>query len=497
MAPSSDDHYVKSLASDALLQHGTVATIVIEDKTISYANPAAIRLASKIGLPKDLVGSSVEILGPEVVAAIDMTGTAGRSAPSTGKPVPGESQATPDPSPQGPPTPDRATPGPAPAFEIAIGREPHRAAVLLQVVAVPVSVAIPASVANPASTETSTDPANPVVLLISGIAGSRSPDTSLRERTAILEAVIESFPFDFWMNDLGNRTIMQNSVSRALWGEQTGNHMTAVQDDPAILDLWAASNREALAGHVQTTEITYIIDGEERVFHNIVGPVRDGDTVIGIFGANIDITPLKHALRDRDLLLRELNHRVKNHLQMILSVINLQAEPCPEFAGDTYRKIESRIQAVLLVHDQLYETADLHAIDLGVYTSQLVEAVRSGYGNPVDYTPFGEDLPIQYHHAVPYGIALSELILNAIIHGLPKAPITIVASEDHGTVTVTVDNRVDPVNGIRHQRPDDESGGLAIIASVIAQISGEISAMYSDDVYRASLRIPYPPFGVP
>jgi len=456
---------VKSLAADALLQHGTVATFVIDNGTISYANPAAIRLATAVGLPEDLIGSAVELLGPEIVAAIGDTDTPRRRAAAAGQPVSGESPGT-------------------PTLEIVIGREPHRATVLVQVV-------IPASPAAPA------DRANPLVLLISGIPGSRSADNPLRARTAILEAVIESFPFDFWMNDLDNRTVLQNAKSRALWGDQTGTHMNDVQDDPTILDEWAASNREALAGHVHTKEITYTVNGEERIFHNIVGPVRDGDTVIGIFGANIDITPLKRALRDRDLLLRELNHRVKNHLQMILSVINLQRDPCPESAGDTYRKIESRIQAVLLVHDQLYESKDLHAIDLGIYTTQLVEAVRSGYGNPLNYTPIGGDLPIQYHHAVPWGIALSELILNAIIHGLPGTPITITATEEHGEVTVNVDNRVDPVGAVSARGGDDTIGGLAIVASVIAQISGDIAAICSDGVYRATLRIPYPPAGVP
>nr|MDA3949135.1 hypothetical protein [Spirochaeta sp.] len=430
-------------AAKALLDDGPIAVVVVEKGRISYANPAASQLAADIGITGAIPGQPVSVFGFDIALIDD-------SIPGNG-------------------------------IETTIGNGGG-----------------PGTAAKPVIIRTVTDvsDAKSRVLLIEDLSRSKALDDALRERTATLEAAIESFPFDFWMNNLQNRTILQNSISRRLWGEQHGAHMQDVQDDPEILAQWMEVNKAALAGETQTGETAYQVDGEDRIFRNIVAPVRDGDTVIGVFGANIDITELKHALRDRDLLLRELNHRVKNHLQVILSIISLQRDPCPEKTGNTFRQIQERIQAVLLVHEQLYGTDNLHTIDLGEYTSQLIAAVRSGHGSPLDYHPFSAPVPIEYHHAVPYGIALTELIHNAINHGIPAAPIVIETHHDPAQILITVENAVEDSGETAASHPRGETpptdGGLMIVASVVSQFSGELSSTSEKGRYRATLRIPYP-----
>jgi two-component sensor histidine kinase len=136
------------------------------------------------------------------------------------------------------------------------------------------------------------------------------------------------------------------------------------------------------------------------------------------------------SLQDKEVLLREIHHRVKNNMQMILSIVHLQSdEEDPEaFRGS----LESRINAMATVHEMLYESPDVATVEVAVFLERLAEtAVQSTTcnGRPPWITTKVPDVRLPIEQVVPLGLIASELITNACKYG---------ASAD-GSVTVEIE----------------------------------------------------------
>ena len=99
---------------------------------------------------------------------------------------------------------------------------------------------------------------------------------------------------------------MQNSISKALWGDVKGTSPDEVGADPLTTKKWLETTKRALAGEVVKGEIEYLMDGRRKIYRNIIAPIKDDDQVLGIVGMNIDISDLKEALEVRDMLLKEV-----------------------------------------------------------------------------------------------------------------------------------------------------------------------------------------------
>jgi len=126
---------------------------------------------------------------------------------------------------------------------------------------------------------------------------------ALRERESMLRAVIDNVPFEFWARDLDGRCFMENAVLVRHWGSLLGKRPQDETVDADDLALWVSNNARALAGEVVDDEVDYVVQGEERIFENIVAPIRVGEQIQGIFGFNIDITERRRAEQARDLTL--------------------------------------------------------------------------------------------------------------------------------------------------------------------------------------------------
>ena len=120
------------------------------------------------------------------------------------------------------------------------------------------------------------------------------------------------------------------------------------------------------------------------------------------------------------LLLRELHHRVKNNLAIVTSLLNLQsgslADPA---AARAVREGRQRVEAMGLIHQRLYQTADVTTVDLRPYLTTLVEGLLAAYGFDEDRFDLvlELDLPaLDVDRAVPLGLILNELVTNALKH---------------------------------------------------------------------------------
>lgn len=138
---------------------------------------------------------------------------------------------------------------------------------------------------------------------------------------------------------------------------------------------------------------------------------------------------LDRALHDKEILLREVHHRVKNNLAVILSLIRLMSENDPSIAA-TMEDLHARINSIALIHKHLYTSADVERIDFPVYLSELIDDIvelNATTGPRVTIEKVFTPVTIPLDTAVPCGLIVSELLQNSWKHAF--------VGRDHGTIT--------------------------------------------------------------
>ena len=144
-------------------------------------------------------------------------------------------------------------------------------------------------------------------------------------------------------------------------------------------------------------------------------------------GVQIDITERKRAeeqiraaLAEKEVLLKEIHHRVKNNMQVISSLVALQADRLPDGAmRSVFQDVSHRVRSMALVHEKLYQSADMAQVEFAEYSQSLLnylwrahETAASGVRLALDLEP----VPLSVDTAVPCGLILNELVSNALKH---------------------------------------------------------------------------------
>ncbi len=129
---------------------------------------------------------------------------------------------------------------------------------------------------------------------------------------------------------------------------------------------------------------------------------------------------LRASLGEKEVLLKEIHHRVKNNMQVISSLVALQADHLPdESMRAVLREVTHRVRSMAMIHEKLYESADLARVDFAQYARSLLGYLWSAHGNVaagVRLTLDLEPLTLPVNSAVPCGLILNELVSNALKH---------------------------------------------------------------------------------
>jgi two-component sensor histidine kinase/CheY-like chemotaxis protein len=127
------------------------------------------------------------------------------------------------------------------------------------------------------------------------------------------------------------------------------------------------------------------------------------------------------ALQEKETLLKEIHHRVKNNLQIVSSLLRLQGDRMPsQEARDLIEESVLRVQSMALIHQHLYGVDTLDRVDLGDYARVLAESLRSLLAPSVRLRVQARSASVGIHEAIPAGLILNELLTNAFKYGVPQ-----------------------------------------------------------------------------
>jgi len=184
-----------------------------------------------------------------------------------------------------------------------------------------------------------------------------------------------------------------------------------------------------------------------------------------------------------ELLLRELNHRIKNNLQLVSSILNLHSRSTDNIdAKMALTEGKLRMQALSLLHQKLYMTEKYTEVNCKDYIKELLDylsiAFKSNYSN-VEFILDIDDFKLNLDQAVPLGLILNELVTNSLKHsGKEELKIELLAKTDADKIMINLKDNGDGIT--QEQFEQSSSFGISMIKSLVDQIDGRLSVGCKD-----------------
>jgi PAS domain S-box-containing protein len=327
---------------------------------------------------------------------------------------------------------------------------------------------------------------------------------ALRHSELKFKVIAESAVDSIFLKDVQRRYTYANKAMQDLLGLAEKDILGKRPEDifdPASAERIRAVDDGTFSGKVVNEVRAVAVQGVERTFHTIQVPLANeqGD-VLEICGIVRDVTEqkkyedrLRASLKEKEILLKEVNHRVNNNIQMITSMISLQSRRAdsPQ-ARDVLRDIQAKVNSIGMIHKQFYQTDNSALINFGSYLNDLLATLVRTFDRPeirVDLRC--EELTIPVSEAIPLAIMINEMATNTIKHAFPeRAPgvITITCSRqpDHILLVVGDSGTWRPAAAGRRQT---EGLGLHIIREMTTQLKGTMTAIRQPET-RYEIRIP-------
>jgi two-component sensor histidine kinase len=130
-----------------------------------------------------------------------------------------------------------------------------------------------------------------------------------------------------------------------------------------------------------------------------------------------EVAAMERQVAEKDTILRELQHRVRNNLQMITALVRLEARNVRDSAGEVFDRIAGRVEALGLLYSSMEARGDSETIDLGVYLSQIAASVMGAHATAAVSLDLKVDpAVVSVNIAMPTGLAVNELLTNALKH---------------------------------------------------------------------------------
>ena len=329
--------------------------------------------------------------------------------------------------------------------------------------------------------------------VIRDITERRKSEEALRRSEERFRSIANTLPdLIYRLGSDGAVSYVSLSIKKVLGfepSEAVGRHFTSfVHDDDRQRAIEA--NRLRLDGlPTNELELKLVTKSGGSIYASINSvPIEQDGRVVEVQGVVRDITERKKtedtllaSLSEKETLLREIHHRVKNNLQIIASLLYLQSEGAQdEETQKLFQESRDRIKSMAIVHEKLYRTTELARVELKSYLESLTSYLLRSYAaeaHGVSLELRAEGIMLGIDIAVPCGLIVNELVSNALKHaftGRKKGVVTITASFDGaGSARLTV---ADDGWGIPGDRDllKAETLGMRLVDNLVKQLHGTI-----------------------
>jgi PAS domain S-box-containing protein len=318
-------------------------------------------------------------------------------------------------------------------------------------------------------------------------------ERTLRTSESRYRTLIETSPDGISLLDLQGKIVFANRNKSRMLGAAAPEDLVGesafafvVPEDHVRARHWWA---ELLAtGTLANAETTLIRrDGTRFPAEMHAALISDeSGAPIGVMDIIRDITQrelasrsLRASLREKEILLKEIHHRVKNNLQVISSLLSLQSSAIADTSVQAlFRESIDRVRSMALVHERMYRSNDLAQTDFAEYARTVTQQLARSYGQPgVECDVEADDIHLSIEAAVPCGLILNELVSNALKHAFPdgrsgRIRVTLRADTEGSVELIVEDNGVGIPGGFDDR--SESSMGMTLIASLVEQLTGTI-----------------------
>ena len=327
------------------------------------------------------------------------------------------------------------------------------------------------------------------------IDARRAIEAERDRANTLLQTFVEAVPGVVYAKDRDGRMLVANHGTSAVIGKPPAAYLGLTDaeflDDKAQgLQVMATDRRIMDSGVAeQVEEDVRLPDGSDAVWLSTKAPLRDdAGNVIGLVGSSVDITAriraeraLEEALKTSDVLLHEVNHRVKNSLQIVTSLLMLQVRQAEDpMLRQGLMEARGRIAVIAGMHERLYSTSEHDRVDFGNYIGDLAaETLQSlGGNNRIRFeTQIEPGIIIVLNQAVSLALVVTELVTNAIKYAFPDGrdgQIRLALERTGETVVMTIaDDGVGLPGGFDLARQG--SLGMKIVKALVRQVRGKVS----------------------
>ena len=263
-------------------------------------------------------------------------------------------------------------------------------------------------------------------------------EKKLREQNDFFKTVIESLPHPFYVINTRDYTIKiaNSSALKSGLSELTTCYQALHNSDtPCAEHGLSCPLNQVMTTHKPVTveHIHSDASGNPRFFEIHGYPIfNEAGEVVQMIVSSQDITQrkkaeeqLKSSLQEKEILLGEIHHRVKNNLQVIYSLLSIQSEYVQDIRyNNIFKDCQNQIMSMAMVHEILYQTKDLANIKLVNYIKTLVDGLYSTYGinkRQIAYHLDIEEILLGVDNAIIIGLLINELVSNALKHAFPDS----------------------------------------------------------------------------
>ncbi|MGQ4647429.1 histidine kinase dimerization/phosphoacceptor domain -containing protein [Lyngbya aestuarii] len=328
------------------------------------------------------------------------------------------------------------------------------------------------------------------------ITEQHKAETALRQSEKQLRLALEAAQMAFWDWDIQTGKVSWSGNFKQLYGLPSDfdegsyegflkivhpeDRQRANQDSQRTLETKRESDFEYRIirpdGSIRWVQSKY------KFFYDQEGnPVRKSGIDLDITERKLAELKLKEALKEKEILLKEIHHRVKNNLQIVSSLLELQSMRIDSpVLLDIFRDCQNRVESMAMVHQHLYQTKNLSTIDLDFYIQNLVSNLFKAYNADPANIAWELDIDnvtLNVDYAISCGLILNELISNALKHAFDKntqGKINVLiktAEDNHLTMVVRDDGKGLSENW---ESLNSKSLGFQIVNALVSQLEGTL-----------------------